>query len=54
MRKKRLADWFEKMSAAFMVGAFLTDKSFVLAMALALACLGISLYHTAEEEKDDK
>ena len=51
MKKKRFADWFEKMSAAFMVGAFLTDKSFILAVGLALACLGISLYHTTEEKQ---
>jgi hypothetical protein len=54
MKRKRLADWFEKMSAAFMVGAFLTDKSFILAVGLALVCLGVSLYHTNGEKSHDK
>jgi hypothetical protein len=27
MRQKRFADWFEKMSAAFMVGPFLRKKA---------------------------
>ena len=54
MKRKRVADWFEKMSAAFMVGAFLTDKSFLIAVGLGIACFGISLYHTVEETRHDK
>jgi hypothetical protein len=46
MKKKRFADWFEKMSAAFMVGAFLTDKSAVAAMCFGLICLGFAMYLT--------
>jgi hypothetical protein len=46
MRKRRLADWFEKMSAAFMVGSFLTDKSFALAVGFGVACLCVAMYLT--------
>jgi len=37
MKKKRLADWLEKMSAAFMVGSVLTDKEFFSQSALELS-----------------
>ena len=46
MRKKRLADWLEKMSAAFLVGAVITDKGFWIPICIGIACLGISLYLT--------
>jgi hypothetical protein len=43
MRQKRFADWFEKMSAAFMVGAVLTDNSAIVAMFFGLFCLYVSM-----------
>jgi hypothetical protein len=43
MRQKRFADWFEKMSAAFMVGAVLTDKSAFVAVCFGLFCLYLSV-----------
>ena len=43
MRKKRLADWLEKMSAAFMVGALLTDKNFMVVVGFGIACFLVSM-----------
>ncbi|MDR3362757.1 MAG: hypothetical protein LBO64_07970 [Desulfovibrio sp.] len=43
MKQKRFADWFEKMSAAFMVGAFLTDKNAFVAVCFGLFCLYLSM-----------
>jgi len=51
MRKKRLADWLEKMSAAFMVGALLTDKNFAVVAGFGLACFALSMYFTDKEVK---
>ena len=48
MKRKRLADWFEKMSAAFMVGALLTDKSFIVVVGFGLACFWVSMTLTDE------
>jgi hypothetical protein len=39
MLQKRFAHWFEKMSAAFMVGTVLTDKSAIVAVFFELFCL---------------
>jgi hypothetical protein len=39
MKQKRFADWLEKMGAAFMVGAVLTDKSAIAAIFFGLSCL---------------
>jgi len=50
MRKKRLADWLEKMSAAFMVGSVLTDKGFFIAFTFGVLCLAISLFLTSTGE----
>lgn len=50
MRKKRLADWLEKISAAFMVGSVLTDKGFFLAIMLGLLFFGISMWLTGKGE----
>jgi len=46
MRKKRLADWLEKMSAAFMVGALLTDKNFMVVVGFGVFCFLASMYLT--------
>ena len=43
MQQKRFADWLEKMSAAFMVGAVLTDKSAFVAVFFGLFCLYVSM-----------
>ncbi len=43
MRKKRLADWLEKISAAFMVGAVLTDNGFWVPICIGLSCFWISM-----------
>ena len=43
MRQKRFADWLEKMSAAFMVGAVLTDKNAFVAVFFGLFCLYVSM-----------
>jgi hypothetical protein len=43
MKQKRFADWFEKMSVAFMVGAVLTDKSAIVAVFFGLFCLYVSV-----------
>jgi hypothetical protein len=43
MQQKRFADWFEKMSAAFMVGAVLADKSAIVALFFGLFCLYVSM-----------
>lgn len=52
-RKKRLADWLEKMSAAFMVGTVLTDKGPVVCFAFGAICLAISMILTDKGEKND-
>ena len=51
MRKKRLADWLEKMSAAFMVGALLTDKGVLLCFALGIFCFLAAMALTDKEGK---
>lgn len=43
MRKKRLADWLEKLSVAFTAGAVLADKGFWGLIILGLGCLIISI-----------
>jgi hypothetical protein len=50
MRQKRFADWFEKMSAAFMVGALLTDTSALAAVCFGLFCLYLSLILTERRQ----
>lgn len=50
MRKKRLADWLEKISAAFVVGSVLTDKGFFQAFAIGLACFALSMWITGKGE----
>jgi hypothetical protein len=40
--KKRLADWFEKISAAFMVGSVLSETNSVGAFVFSILCLVIS------------
>lgn len=52
-RKKRLADWLEKMSAAFMVGSVLTDKGPVVCFAFGAICLAISMVLTDKGESND-
>ena len=52
-RKKRLADWLEKMSAAFMVGAVLTDKGIFVCFAFGAICLAISMVLTDKGESND-
>jgi hypothetical protein len=47
---KRLADWFEKMSAAFMVGAVITNAGMV-AVFLGLVCLGLAMLVTKYGEQ---
>lgn len=49
MRKKRLADWLEKMRAAFMVGSVLTDKGVFVAVGFGLVCLAFSMHLTGKE-----
>jgi hypothetical protein len=51
MRKKRLADWLEKMSAAFMVGAVLADKGFMVCVGLGVASFLMAMYLTDKEGK---
>ena len=51
MKKKRIADWLEKMSAAFVVGAVLTDKDTILALVFAAIALGASLWLTDGGER---
>ncbi|MDR1242244.1 MAG: hypothetical protein LBM00_05630 [Deltaproteobacteria bacterium] len=50
---KRIADWLEKMSAAFMVGSVLTNSSAFAALGFGLMCLGFSLYLTKKGRKHD-
>jgi len=49
MRKKRLADWLEKMSAAFMVGAVLTNTGAILCLGLGIASFLIAMRLTDQE-----
>lgn len=43
MRKKRLADWLEKISAGFFIGSFLAGKGFWIPMSFSLACLAVAI-----------
>ena len=52
-RKKRIADWLEKMSAAFMVGSVLTDKGPIVCFAFGAICLAISMLLTDKGENHD-
>lgn len=52
-RKKRIADWLEKMSAAFMVGSVLTDKGPIVCFVFGAVCLAISIHLTDKEGKHD-
>ena len=45
-KRKRVADWLEKISAAFMAGSVLTEKDFFLAFFSSLICLAISIWLT--------
>jgi hypothetical protein len=40
--KKRLADWFEKISAAFMVGSVLSEINVAIAFMFSIVCLVVS------------
>jgi hypothetical protein len=42
--KNRLADWFEKVSAAFLVGAVLTQNNAVAALVFSVVCLLVSQF----------
>ncbi len=46
MRKKRLADWFEKLGVAFTAGSVLATKGFWLPFCTGILCLLMSLYLT--------
>ncbi len=52
MRRKRIADWLEKMSAAFMVGSVLTEKGFFIAFVFGVICLFFSMRLTDEGGDD--
>ncbi|MBQ7456724.1 MAG: hypothetical protein IJS54_03875 [Desulfovibrio sp.] len=43
MKKKRIADWLEKMSAAFFVGTVLAQDGSALSFVFGVVCLWISL-----------
>lgn len=49
-KKKRIADWLEKMSAAFIVGALVASKGFLLPFIFGIGCLVVSLYLTDKEK----
>ena len=51
MRKKRLADWLEKMSAAFLVGSVLTDKWPMAAFTFGVVCFVFSMALTDKEDR---
>lgn len=50
MRRKRLADWLEKMSVAFVAGSVLSVKGSLLSLTLGILCFAFSMCLT---EKGD-
>jgi hypothetical protein len=50
---KRISDWFEKMSAAFMVGAVLADTDAFVAVGFSIICLSFALYLTKKGGQND-
>ncbi len=51
-KKKRVADWLEKMNVALLVGAVLTKGIFWLPFLSGLCCAYASLKLTPKEEKE--
>ncbi len=49
-KKKRIADWLEKSSVAFIVGSFLADKGFWLPFVFGIILLALSLKLTNKGE----
>ena len=43
MRKKRLADWLEKISAGFFIGSFLAGQGFWIPMLFSLIFIAAAL-----------
>lgn len=46
MKKKRFADWLEKMSAAFFVGTVLAENGSFASFMFGVVCLWLSLQLT--------
>lgn len=51
MRKKRLADWLEKISAAFIVASLIAEKGFIIPASLGIICFCVSMFLTDKEAR---